>query len=81
MTTLTIELPEELTVALHDRQIPDRVVHQFVGQAVKLWLQSDSLLTSQGSGASSSMFSESALPFVERLLDENQALFERLATL
>jgi hypothetical protein len=81
MTTLTIELPEELTMALHDRSIPDSVVQQFVVQAVTLWLQSNPVLNSQGSEAASSIFGQSALPFIERLIDENQTLFERLATL
>lgn len=43
MTTLSVELPTEVSLELNRRHIPDKLVEQFVVQAVKTWLQSDFL--------------------------------------
>jgi hypothetical protein len=82
MTTLTIKLPEKLTTELKDRHIADEAVHEFVVRAIEFWLQSDvSPEAEQSPNARSSPFSESAVPYIDKLIAENRSLFERLARL
>ncbi len=70
MAILTIELPEEVTVALAARHVPNRLVHQFVVQAVKVWLQSDNLMFPQTAEEVASALGESNLLWVEPAPDE-----------
>jgi hypothetical protein len=83
MAPLTIELPEELTAEINDRHIPAEVVHQIAVLAIKAWLHREkgSLSIPGQANGISSPFSESAIPFIDRLIDENRALFDRLARL
>jgi hypothetical protein len=84
MTTVTIELPEDLTIELHDRHIPNEIVHQIVVQAIKDWLRNQgtsSLPATEDTNESASPFAESAIPFIDKLIDENRSLFDRLARL
>lgn len=70
--TLTIELPETLTEQLRARAIPEKEVQAIAIAAVEIWL-------TQQPSATGNRFSESAIPFVERLLTQNRELFEKLA--
>jgi hypothetical protein len=85
MTTVTIELPEDLTIELQDRHIPNEIVHRIAIQAIKDWLHSEggtiSLPPPENTDGNVSPFAESAIPFVDKLIDENRSLFDRLAKL
>ena len=84
MITLNIELPEDLTSELKNRHISDEMVHVFVVQAIHAWLRSESSSTisvpDQAKGKVSP-FAESSIPYIDKLIDENRVLFERLAKL
>ena len=47
LTILSVELPAEVLLELNKRHIPDKLVQQFVVQAMKIWLQSDFLFTDE----------------------------------
>ena len=84
MATLTIELPEELTAELKDRHISEEIIHTIAVQAIKEWLDKElgtSVATPETANSNSSRFSESAVPYVDKLIDDNHSLFERLAKL
>ena len=70
--TLTIELPDALTRQCRERRIPEKEIEAVVVAALEIWLAQE---PSQGGGR----FSESALPFVRRLIARNRELFETLA--
>lgn len=70
--TLTIELPEMLTEQLRARAIPEKEAEAVAIAALEIWL-------AQPSTASGNRFSESAVPFVQRLIAQNRELFEKLA--
>jgi hypothetical protein len=74
MATLTIEVPEHLLAELNDRHVSDETVRQLVIAVIEAWLYN-------GSSSPGSPFADSAAPFIEQLLAENQELFERLAKL
>ncbi|HEX5691213.1 MAG TPA: hypothetical protein VFX76_14465 [Roseiflexaceae bacterium] len=78
---MTIELPEDLTIELKDRDIPDELVHQIAVDAIKHWLHSQAEVAhdSEHEGGPASPFTKSAIPFVDTLIDENRSLFDRLA--
>lgn len=72
--TLTIELPDSLIEQFHDRQIPDEDLKAVAVAALEIWLsQQHQQSTNEG------RFSESAVPFTQRLIAENRELFEALA--
>ena len=77
MTTLTIELPDELITELNNRQVSDETVHLFVLQAIKTWLHLGPEMPLVDERASSSSPTASASQFVEQLMAENPALFEQ----
>lgn len=79
--TLTIELPETVSRELSDRHISSQQVRAFVVEAIEAWLR---LQSNQGNAPgvpAMSRFGASAVPFVEKLVNENRELFERLAQL
>jgi len=81
MTTLTVEIPESLKTELEERQIPAAVVDSLVVQTLEAWLQMSAERSERAKHTQHSPFAESALPFIEQLLDDNLELFERLAKL
>jgi hypothetical protein len=94
MATLTVELPESLMVELDKRHISEEALNLLVARMIEALLQVkpeiftedvESLLYHQSEisedDAQSLPFSESALPFIEQLLEQNQTLFKRLAKL
>ncbi len=82
MDRITIELPESVTQELDHRHISDQQVREFVVQAVEAWLRvKDQGEEEKKNPKSKSRFAESAIPFAERLVRENRAIFEQLAGL
>jgi hypothetical protein len=73
--TLTIEVPDRLIEQFHDRQIPDEELKAVAIAALEIWLAQQQQERSMNGGR----FSESAVPFVRRLINENRELFEALA--
>ena len=82
MDKVTIELPESVTQELDHRHIPLQWVRTFVVQAIEAWLRvQDQQDSTNLKPSTPSRFSESALPFAEKLVNENRELFEQLAKL
>ena len=85
MTTITITLPDEVAAQLEAKHISPQQLDTFVVTAVKAWLNRH-----QGNQNAqnivkerpwSEAFQDSAVDFVDQLIDENKALFEELARL
>jgi hypothetical protein len=70
--TLTIELPDSLIEQLNERQIPEEQVKAVTIAALEIWL-------AQQQSTNGGRFSDSAVPFVRRLIAENRELFDALA--
>jgi hypothetical protein len=70
--TLTIELPDSLIAQLNDRQIPEEEMKAVAVAALEVWL-------AQRDSPNGGRFTESAVPFVRRLIAENRELFDALA--
>ena len=70
--TLTIELPDTLTQQFRKQQIPEKEIKSVVLAVLEVWI-------AQQDSKSGSRFTESAEPFVRRLIAENRELFETLA--
>lgn len=82
MSTLIIELPERLTDEINRHNISKEQVYRFIVQAIEVWLRTAPEAMSEGDAHETrSRFSESAVPFIEKLIQENRQLFERLAEL
>lgn len=69
---LTIDLPETLTQQFHQRQIPETEIKTVVVAVLEVWLSQEPL-------KNKGRFTESAKPFVRRLIAQNRELFETLA--
>ena len=70
--TLMIELPDTLTQQFRERQIPEKEIEAVVLATLEIWL-------AQQNSETGDRFTESAVPFVRRLIAQNRELFERLA--
>lgn len=70
--TLTIELPEALNQQFLERQIPEKEIKAVVLAALELWLAGRP-------AGEEGCFTESAVPFTQRLIAQNHELFELLA--
>jgi hypothetical protein len=70
--TLTIELPDSLIKQLNERQIPEEEIKAVAVAALEIWL-------AQQHSTNGGRFTESAIPFVRRLIAENRDLFDALA--
>ena len=70
--TLAIELPNTLSEEFRARQIPEKEIKAVVVAALEIWM-------AQQPADKSARFSESAAPFVPRLIAQNRELFENLA--
>lgn len=77
--TLTIELPETVTRELDDRRISSQQIRAFVIEAIEAWLRLQPDESETATVAEPSRFGASAVPFVEKLVSENRALFQQLA--
>jgi hypothetical protein len=84
MDTLMVDLPADVKAELEQRQISDEEVQLFVVGAIKDWLRKGAKLPlneSEDTNAETSPFAESAIPYIDELIDENRSLFDRLARL
>jgi hypothetical protein len=85
MTTITITLPDEVAAQLEAKHISQQQLDAFVVTAVKVWLnrhqghQNAQNIVKERPW--SEAFQDSAVDFVDQLIDENKALFEELARL
>ena len=70
--TLTIELPDRLIAQLNERHIPEEELKAVTIAALEIWL-------AQEHSTNGGRFSESAVPFVRRLIAENRELFDALS--
>ena len=70
--TLTIELPDDLLAQLKERQIHEEEMKAVAVAALEIWL-------TQQHSTNGARFTESAVPFVRRLIAENRDLFDALA--
>ena len=70
--TLTIELPDSLIAQLNERRIPEEEIKAVAVAALEIWL-------AQQHSTNGGRFTESAVPFVRRLIAENRDLFDALA--
>ena len=85
MTTITITLPDEVAAQIEAKHMSQRQLDAFVVTAVKAWL-SRRQVSQEGQNIVqerpwSEAFQDSAIDFVDQLIDENKALFEELARL
>jgi hypothetical protein len=85
MTTMTITLPHEVAAQIEAQHISQQQLEAFVVTAVKAWLhrpqvrrEAQNIVTER---PWSEAFQDSAVDFVDRLIDENTALFAALARL
>ena len=85
MTTITSTLPDEVAAQLEAKHISQQQLDAFVVTAVKAWLKrhqaSQNAQTIVKERPWSEAFQDSAVDFVDQLIDENKALFEELARL
>jgi hypothetical protein len=94
MSPLTLELPTPLISKIAELKIPIERIHSFVVQALEVWVSREAKSRPKEESEAStrtektqqtaevhSLFSESAVPFIEQFITENQALFEELAKL
>lgn len=78
MDTLMVDLPADVKAELEQRQISDEEVQLFVVEAIKRWLRKGAKLPAD-TNAGTSPFTESAIPYIDALIDENRSLFDRLS--
>lgn len=76
MDTLMVDLPADVKAELEQRQISDEEVQVFVVEAIKNWLRKGAKLPEE-TNAGASPFAESAIPYIDTLIDENRSLFDR----
>ena len=81
MPTLTVRLSYELLAEIEEQQVSDEVLDLLFERALKIWLHNAPELRAEQEITNPSLFAESAVAFVDRLIDENRELFERLAKL
>ena len=70
--TLAIELPSTLSEEFRLRQIPEKEIKAVVVAALEIWMAQQPINPEN-------RFSESAVPFVQKLISQNRELFESLA--
>lgn len=78
MVTLTLELPDNLAQQLREKQVAEQEVKAVALAALEIWLaqrEQPEIVGTDHYGR----FSESAVPFIQRLISQNQELFEILA--
>jgi hypothetical protein len=81
MDTITVRLPEVIATQLEAEHISEEDLITFLIAAVKVWLMRCERLPEGTRHPWSEAFRESAVAFVDQLIDENRALFEELAQL
>jgi len=81
MNTITVRLPEVIATQLEAQRISQEDLNTFLIAAVKVWLMRLERPPKETRRPWSKAFQESAVVFVDQLIDENRALFEELAQL
>ena len=85
MTTITINLPDEVAVQIEAKHIGQKQLDAFVVTVVKAWLNRRQVSKDEQNSVPerpwSEAFQDSAVDFVDQLIDENRALFEELSRL
>ena len=85
MTTITITLPDEVATQIEAEHISQQQLDAFVVTAVQVWLHRRQVSKDMAPGVPerpwSEAFQECADDFIDRLIDENKALFEELSRL
>jgi hypothetical protein len=85
MTTITITLPDEVAAEIEAKHISQQQLDAFVVTAIKAWVNRPQVSTDVPKSVPerlwSTAFQDSAVDFVDQLIDENKALFEELARL
>jgi hypothetical protein len=81
MNTITVRLPEVIATQLEAERISEEDLNTFLIAAVRVWLKRRERPPEETQRPWSKAFQESAVAFVDQLIDENRALFEELAQL
>lgn len=81
MNTITVRLPEVIATQLEAERISQEDLNTFLVAAVKVWLMRREQPPKETRRPWSRAFQESAVAFVDQLIDDNRALFEELARL
>ena len=85
MTTITITMPDDVATQIEAEHISQQQLDAFVATAVKVWLHRRQVNKDISHVVQerpwSEAFQDSAIDFVDQLIDENKALFEELARL
>ena len=76
MDTITVRLPEVIATQLETELISQEELNSFLVTAVKVWLMRRERLPDETQRPWAEAFQESAVAFVDQLIDENRALFE-----
>jgi len=83
MDTITVRLPHYVAAQVEAEQISEEQLNSFLVAAVKAWLMRRQAVSGSRPEVAkrpwSEAFRDSAVTFVDQLIDENQALFEELA--
>lgn len=83
MTTITITLPDEVAAQIEAQHISQQQLDAFVVTAVQAWLNRRQVSKDAPNSVQehpwSEAFQDSAVDFVDQLIDENKALFAALA--
>ena len=84
MSQITLELPEDIAAEMQGQQISEEEVYDVVLRAIRIWLDQRAEVSSVDSEEGrlpASRFAQSAIPFADKLIEDNRPLFERLAKL
>jgi hypothetical protein len=85
MDTITVRLPEDIAAQLEAERISEEQLGSFVVAALKAWLMRRQAANTSRAEVTqrpwAEAFRDSAVAFVDQLIDENRALFEELARL
>ena len=85
MTTITIDLPEDVAARLEVEHISVEQLNSFLLTAIEALLMRRQVAKREQVEVErhpwTEAFQDSAVAFVDRLIDENRALFEELARL
>ena len=81
MDKITVRLPKVIATQLETELISQEELNTFLITAVKVWLMRRERFPDETQHSWSEAFQESAVAFVDQLIDENRVLFEELAQL
>ena len=85
MATITVNLPEDVVMQLAAERISKEQLNEFLAVMVKAWLMKRQAVKQAQSEIDirswSGAFQDSAVTFVDQLIEENRELFEELARL